>query len=88
MKNEIESLAQSLVSTNNLEKLKINKKEILEFLTSNVHRENKITKYFAPIIEEDYSKLLLVLEDNNDANIEKERLKILSVLITISTLFK
>lgn len=82
MKDNIKQITIDLLSTNNFRKLYPIKDKIIELLNSG----EEFLKSFIPIIEEDYDKILERLNDNEDANIEKEKLRIVITLSVVINL--
>lgn len=86
MKEKIISLTKNLLSTNSEEKLLKNKEEMLALFDQNNKNENFFFCSLVPILEEDYGKMLKILKENQDENIEQEKLRIVFILSAVINL--
>lgn len=86
MKNEIKEVTKNLLSTNNIEDLQKNKEDMLLIFEKNQSADNFFFGPLIQIISEDYSKLLEKLQNNQDTDIENEKLRIVFILSAVLNL--
>lgn len=84
MKKELKKFTTDLLLANNLEKISKSKKDIINFFDK--IDEKVLSATIKPIIEDEYQKMIEMLRNDFDANIEQERLKIVCFLTSLNML--
>lgn len=84
MKKELKEITKNLLLAGNLDQINQNKDEILKLLKK--LKDQSISLSFKKIIEIEYNNLIEKMENDIDANIEQERLKIICLLTSINLL--
>lgn len=82
MKNKLKIITIDLLLANNLKKIIKNKNDIIDFFDQ--MNDKVLSTTMKPIIENEYQKIIEMLDINFDSNIEQERLKVVCFLTSLN----